>query len=232
MRQHDKLIHTAAKKVLAPHGLFRQGTSRTWLDDNGYFITFVVFEPISVMQGSRLGVGINFLWEKTEGLNEILSFSYGGQETGYFEYKENDETFQAKMEEFAEIGLQKVIEYRNFKDLDYARNRLEQEVSDTQENRRFWEVYDLAMICFLMGDFENGVKNFAYFLEILQHNFSIEWHEQFYNHCSTQIKPYLTSRETAQKVVLDMIKRRRDFFSSKTSFKKMNKELMFKPNNI
>lgn len=136
------------------------------------------------------------------------------------------------MEEFAEIGLQKVIEYRNFKDLDYARNRLEQEVSDTQENRRFWEVYDLAMICFLMGDFENGVKNFEHFLEILQRNFSIEWHEQFYNHCSTQIKPFLKSRETAQKVVLEMIKRRRDFFSSKTSFKKMNKELMFKPNNI
>jgi hypothetical protein len=36
MRQHDKIINMAAKKILAPHGLFRQGTSRTWLDDNGY----------------------------------------------------------------------------------------------------------------------------------------------------------------------------------------------------
>ncbi len=36
MRQHDKIINMAAKKILAPHGLFRQGTSRTWLDDKGY----------------------------------------------------------------------------------------------------------------------------------------------------------------------------------------------------
>ena len=31
MQQHDKIINMAAKKVLAPQGLFRQGTSRTWL---------------------------------------------------------------------------------------------------------------------------------------------------------------------------------------------------------
>lgn len=69
MRQHDKIINMAAKKVLNPHGLFRKGTSRTWLDDNGYFMIFVVFDASNWSQGSYLGVGIDFLWEKWEGLH-------------------------------------------------------------------------------------------------------------------------------------------------------------------
>lgn len=230
MRQHDKIINIAAKKILAPHGLFRQGASRTWLDDNGYFIIWVVFDSSNWSRGSYLGVGIDFFWEKCEDLNEIFAYSYGGRENVFCEYNGNDDEFQTKMEEYAEMGLQKVIEYRQFKNMDYAKKCLEQKVSDTPEKNRFWEVYDLAMICFLMGDFENGVKIFQNYLDILERSFYagdvyIEWHEEFYKHCINHIKPYLTSKETAQKMVLDMIKRRRDFFNSKPSFKKMNKEI-------
>lgn len=229
MRQHDKIINMAAKKVLAPHGLFRQGTSRTWLDDNGYFMIFVVFDASNWSKGSFLGVGINFLWEKSEMLNDILSYSYGRRGNEFCEYNGNDDEFQTKLEEFVEMGLQKVMEYRKFKAMDYAKKRLEQKVSDTLENHRFWEVYDLAMLCFLMGDFENGVNVFENFLDILQGSFYvgnvyIEWRGNFYKHCINHIKPYLTSKGTAQEMVLDMIKRRRDFFNSKPSFKKMNKE--------
>lgn len=230
MRQHGKIINAAAKKVLAPYGLFRQGTSRTWLDDNGYFITFVVFDSSKWSKGSFLGVGIDFLWEKSENLNAVFSYSYGEREKEFCEYNGNDDEFQIKMEEFAQLGLQKVVEYRKFKDMDYAKKCLEQNVLNTPKNRRFWEVYDLAMICFLMGDFENGVKIFETYLDILKGSFYvgdvyIEWHENFYNHCIHHIKPYLTSKETVQKMVLDMIKRRRDFFTGKPSFQKMNKDI-------
>ncbi len=230
MGQYDKIINLAAKKVLAPHGLFRQGTSRTWLDDNGYFIIFVVFDSSNWSKGSYLGVGIDFLWEESESLNKVLKYSYGVRDNTFCEYNGNDDEFQTKMEEYAETGLQKVIEYRKFKDMDYEKKCLEQKVSDTPEKHRFWEVYDLAMIYFLMGDFENGVKNFENYLEILKGSFYagnvyIEWHEEFYKYCISHIKPYLTSKETAQKMVLSSINRRRDFFNSKPSFKKMNKEI-------
>lgn len=230
MRQHDKIINLAAKKILAPHGLFREGQSRTWLDDNGYFIIFVVFDSSQWSKGSYLGIGIDFFWEKCESVNKALVYSYGQRENAWCEYTGNDDEFQTKMEEYAEIGLQKVIEYRQFRDMDYAKKRLEQKVSYTPKKYRFWEVYDLAMICFLKGDFEDGVKIFEYYLEILKGCFYagdvyIEWHEEFYNHCIRHIKPYLTSKENAQRMVLDMIKRRRDFFNSKPSFKKMNKEI-------
>ena len=48
MRQHDKIINIAAKKVLAPKGLFRKGSSRIWMDDNGYFIIQVEFHQVGV----------------------------------------------------------------------------------------------------------------------------------------------------------------------------------------
>lgn len=177
-----------------------------------------------------MGVGIDFFWEKSESLNDILAYSYGEREKEFCKYSGNDDEFQTKMEEFAETGLRKVIEYRKFKDMDYAKKCLEQKVSSIPENRRFWEVYDLAMICFLMGDFENGIKIFENYLEILQGSFYagevfIEWHETFYKHCIHHIKPCLTSKEAAQKMVLDMIERRRNYFNSKPSFKKMNKEM-------
>ena len=36
--QHNKIINVAARKILAPEGLFRVGSSRRWIDDNGYFV--------------------------------------------------------------------------------------------------------------------------------------------------------------------------------------------------
>lgn len=123
-----------------------------------------------------------------------------------------------------------MIEYRKFNDMNYAKKCLEQKASGIPNNQRFWEVYDMATICFLMGNFENGLNFFEKFLNILKKSFYagnvyIEWHETFYNHCIYHIKPYLTSKEAAQKMVLDMIKRRRNYFNSKPSFKKMSKEI-------
>lgn len=43
------------------------------------------------------------------------------------------------------------------------------------------------------------------------------------NHCTETILPAITARESAQDMVLKMIKRRRDYFNSKHSYKKMNK---------
>ena len=44
--QHNKIINAAARKILAPEGLFRVGSSRTWIDDNGYFVIFSRFLQI------------------------------------------------------------------------------------------------------------------------------------------------------------------------------------------
>ena len=102
-------------------------------------------------------------------------------------------------------------------------------INSIPENRVFWEVYELAMLCFLKRDFEEGKEYFSRFLQILKASFYvgdlyIEWHEELYNHCIEQLCPELESEETAYKMVCDMIERRRNFFSSKPSYKKLKKE--------
>lgn len=234
MQQHDKIINAAAKKVLAPKGLFRKGSSRIWLDDNGYFIIQVEFQPSGRSKGSYLNVGISFLWGSSKALNDSLAFDYGDRVyvdgKQFVPYSGNDEGFMIEMEQFADVALQKVMEYRQFKDLTYAKKQLVHQVTDTPEKRRFWEPYNAAMLCFLKGDCEDGKKFFSSFMHVLKNSFYdngfyIEWHEEFYNHCIQCIQPYLNSKENAQKMILEMIKRRRNFFSSISSYKKMNKEI-------
>ncbi len=233
MRQYDKLINQAAKEILAPYGMFRKGSSRIWLDDNGYFMIQTEFQPSGYSQGSYLNVGISFLWEASRGLNETLAFDYGYREAAegkqFVRYKEgSDDEFRKEIEVFSGIALQKVLEYRQFRDMDYAKKKLTEKLRKTSKKSCFWEPYQLSMLCFLKGDFEEGKKYFYSFMEILKKSFYngdfyIEWHEEFYNHCTETILPAITARESAQDMVLKMIKRRRDYFSSKPSYKKMNK---------
>ena len=77
MEQHNKIINTVAKQYLVPEGLFRVGSSRTWIDDNGYFLTIVEFQSSGYAKGTYLNVGINFMWDKTKDLNENLDFDCG-----------------------------------------------------------------------------------------------------------------------------------------------------------
>lgn len=232
MRQHDKIINRAAKKILAPQGLFRVGSSRIWLDDNGYFMISVEFQSSQYSRGSYLNVGISFLWEFSKEINDILTFNYGYRVTEgipqFVDYNDNDEQFMGEMEKYAKTALQKVTEYRLFRDMDYAKEQLIQQLADIPENRQFWEPYDLALLCFLKGDYEDGKNYFEYYLHRLKDTFYvgdlyIDWHEEFYNYCVQHIQPCLTTKETARNMVLEMIQRRRDYFSSKPSYKKMNR---------
>ena len=230
--QHNKIINMAARKILAPEGLFRKGSSRTWIDDNGYFVIQVEFQPSSYDRGSYLNVGISFLWETSEGLNDTLAFNIGYRvdKAGYASHRGNAAAYEKKMEQFAEVALEKVREYRLFRDMDYAKEQMEIQMENILEEKRFWEVYHLAMLCFLKRDFEEGKEYFDYFLQILKESFYvgdlyIEWHEELYNHCIEHLCPKLESEETAYQMVCDMIQRRRKFFSSKPSYKKLKKEV-------
>mgnify|MGYP005780649099 FL=1 len=90
---------------------------------------------------------------------------------GYVSYRGNDAVFAEKMVKFAEIALEKVKEYRLFRDMDYAKEQMEIQLKSIPENRRFWEVYELAMLCFLKRDFKEGKEYFDRFLQILNDSF-------------------------------------------------------------
>ena len=230
MEQHNKIINSAAKKILSPHGIFRKGSSRIWLDDNDYFLTVIEFQPSGYDKGSYLNVGLTFLWEATEGLNDALVFEFGDRVmiNGHqFVSYQNDEMFSEAMERFASEALKRAEEYRKFKDLEYAKRTMAKNLKPN-----FWRVYNLAMLCFFKGDFKDGKKYFNEYLDRLKNSFYtqgcyVKWCEDFYNYCIANIVPKLASAESAQRMVFDMINRRREFFNGKAAFKKMKKDILF-----
>ncbi len=58
----DKLIANAAKTALAPLGLVRKRRSRTWIDDHGWWLINVEFQPSSYAKGCYLNIGTQHLW--------------------------------------------------------------------------------------------------------------------------------------------------------------------------
>lgn len=237
MEQHNKIINTVAKQYLAPEGLFRVGSSRTWIDDNSYFLTIVEFQSSGYARGTYLNVGINFMWDKSKGLNETLSFDYGGRVTigkgtQFAEYRERlkncDEIFTAEVEKFAVVAVEKVKEYRKFCDFDYAKKQILTKIKQTHKDCIFWEMYDLAMLCFFTGDLNKGKEYFNNFLKSTKNSvLYCEWVEEFYNYCISEIVPKINSVDTAQKMVYEMINKRRIYFNNKSSYKKMRKDIVF-----
>lgn len=230
MLPHNKIIKTTAKKFFEPENIFQVGNSRSWLDDNGYYAIIVEFQSGSYTKSASLNTGVTFLWESTKALSETLAYNYGCDvNAGFVKYENDDETFRIGVERLAKIALEKVNEYRRFSDMDYAKSCLQKEIDKLPENRQFWEWYHLAMLCFLKGDYEEGKGAFERYLERLKDNFYagdcyIEWREEFYNYCVENIRCHLTSRESAQQMVIDMINRRRNTLCTKRSYEKMRKE--------
>lgn len=245
MEQHNKIINDVAKKILKPEGLFRIGSSRSWLEDNGYYFTVVEFQPSSFEKGSYLNVGIDFLWGSTEDTNEYLSYDVGGRVivgkgTQYVEYrprlKNCDKVFEEEIEKFAYAALQKVTEYRKFRDLDYAKKMLIKSVVETPKECQCWELYRLSMLCFFKGDLDDGRKYFDEYMDFTKRSFYkgdtyVDWLENFYNYCLENIVPKLTIADIAQQMVFDMVNHRRAIFSDKSSYRNMRKNIFYNVNS-
>lgn len=55
---HNRVINAEAWRLLKPFGLTRKGRSRVWLDDHGWWLIQVEFQPSSWSKGSYLNVGV------------------------------------------------------------------------------------------------------------------------------------------------------------------------------
>jgi hypothetical protein len=109
---HTKLLSEAARQLLRPLGLIQKGRSRTWLDDRGWWLGVVEFQPSSWSRGSYLNVGVNWLWTP----KDDLSYDFGGRlgvpgDGGYVEYK-SDEQFWPLAVKLATIACDDVRRLR------------------------------------------------------------------------------------------------------------------------
>ena len=224
MLSHEKIISDCAKDGLIPQGFFRKGRSRTYLNDNGYFFIQVEFQPKSGAKGTFLNIGISFLWETTEGLNSDLAYCYDSHLEEFKEYKD-DVSFSIEVDKMISSANKKIPEYLKFNDFAYAKKCLLRRTE--QAKYPFWDVYYLAMLCFLGGDFEEGLINFNRFLSIIKSTLKdskdiSDWRVLFYNKCQSEILPHLSSKEVAHNFVIETINKRREIFIKQPSFIKIN----------
>lgn len=101
------MIADAAKRNLAPMGLIRKGRSRIWLDDRGWYLTVVEFQPSGFSKGSYLNVGAHFLWS----WSGSLSFDLSDRINGYIPFHSEDQ-FAPAIERLAVAAAAEVSRLR------------------------------------------------------------------------------------------------------------------------
>lgn len=177
---HSKIINRVARLALKPVGVKRKGQSRVWLDDNGWWITVIEFQPSSWSKGTYLNVGVNFQWYP----KEYFSFDIGYRETGFVEYK-SDEQFEPKAQELAELAKSKVLEIRE--QFSSQKSVKEYVISSLQNHRpTLWGEFHQGMSCVLAKDTDEAI---FYFNQVLNDPHDAEW--------SVELKEF-TSKLVAQ----------------------------------
>lgn len=219
MRQADKLIRQAAREVLRPMGLLQKGSSRIWLDDNGWFLTVVEFQPSSWSQGAYLNVGVSFLWEQGAGFRESLPYNYTfgatARELRHVEYTGDDAAFSASMLDMAEHAGDSVLKYRMRMDTPERACRLWRE----RCGRRGWGVRDAwnsGMLCYLGGDAAAGDAWLDSILEREPEESGIGWAEALRR--LAEETRYLPDRRA---FVEDSIREKRQRLRQRASLKKL-----------
>ncbi|MFD7945255.1 hypothetical protein, partial [Streptomyces sp. NPDC059744] len=73
----SRLVTAAAREILRPLGLQQRGRSRIWIDDHGWWLIVVEFQP-GRLGGSYLNVGVMWLWQDLD----HFAFNVGYREAG------------------------------------------------------------------------------------------------------------------------------------------------------
>jgi hypothetical protein len=149
--QHFRLLTAAARMVLQPIGMIQKGRSRIWLDDHGWWVCVVEFQPSYWSRGSYLNVGCMWLWQA----KDHISFDEGHRVEQFSEFH-NEEQFEAVAKSLAQEAAREVLRYR----------RLFPSVHDvcahysSHQPEGIWPTFNVATSCALAGKPERAQRLF------------------------------------------------------------------------
>lgn len=109
--KHSKMIQTLCKEILLPLGVFQKGTSRVYLDDNGYYLTMVEFQPSVWSRGSHLNVGIHFLWNTYDYFSYDAYSGISSRLQNFVEYQDNKQ-FEREMRKMIALAREQILYFR------------------------------------------------------------------------------------------------------------------------
>ena len=163
---HSKLINRAAREILKPVGLVRKGQSRVWLDDNGWWLTMIEFQPSSWSKGTYLNVGISWLWYP----KEFMSFDIGYRENSFIEFKDEDSFFPEAIA-LAEKAKVKALAHRHLMSSPELAKEfvLTNTVGDKQN---IWACLNKGLVCLHASDFQSANIHLE---NVLQCNDDRDW---------------------------------------------------------
>lgn len=197
--RHSKIIKALCKEILLPLGVFQQGNSRTFLDDNGWFFTTVEFQPSAWSRGTYLNIGVSFLWLYKDYLTFDVFDNISGRYGKFIEYK-NDEQFEREVREYVLLAKKMVLFYRVPENVKKAIYKMHG--GKEKENK--------AMYCALNGNTDEAKALYQSFM-------SEEWFSK--NAENYRLPTSLT--DLTYDFVMTNIKDTRAFWRSKPSMKKM-----------
>ncbi|WP_159394512.1 hypothetical protein [Streptomyces sp. NRRL S-495] len=152
----SRLVTAAAREVLRPLGLQQRGRSRTWIDDHGWWLGIVEFQP-GRNDGSYLNVGVMWLWQD----RNHLAFDVGGREPG-FERFVNPTQFAHDAQSLARRAADLALENRaRFIDLLSTTDFL---TSQKPRPGYFWDNYHAGIAAGLTGEIAIARRRFDHVL--------------------------------------------------------------------
>ncbi len=147
--EHGRIIAAAAKAALVPLGLTRKGRSRIWIDDHGYWIGAVEFQPSGWAKGSYLNIFAAWLWRKS------IGYSYYYRPVFFVKFETHDQ-FSAAMKDMASTAA---IEIKVTREKFRSFSRILSHI-DSLPVRDGSRVYDAAVAHALAGNIEKSRQFF------------------------------------------------------------------------
>ncbi len=207
---HNKLIIQAARSVLKPMGLFQKGQSRMWIDDNGWFLILVEFQPSGFAKGSYLNVGIYYLWRQ----KDYLSFDFGYREEDLVTFTGDQETFSSDMIRLVKKAESCVKKYREFINLEIAHGKI---LDCNNKRSRSIELYNKLFVCGLAKNTLARVYFDQLFAET-QNSYN-QWEIEIHDELNEYIIQIIDQPDELYLYIKEKIRKNREYWCGKSSMR-------------
>lgn len=178
-------------------GLQRQGKSRLWFDDHGWWLTQVEFQPSAWSRGSYLNIGV--CWLLYEGTHN--SFDVGHRVDVRFVEANEQTDFESEMAAMAERARQEVLKYRD----TFATLRKAADHFLGMNSLSTWESYYGGVILGLCGESQHARE---FLNAVAKHDATCNW-ELALAQRAADLLPLLSQADAFAKTVTGIVRRTR-----------------------
>lgn len=200
---HSKLLREAARQFLGPLGVRQKGRSRTWLDDNRWWLCIVEFQPSGWSRGSHLNVGCMWLWQEKNN----FCFDEGYRVENFVTFRDPDQ-FKMMAEKLAKRAAAEIERYRSlFATVsDVADHYMRLVPAEKIKPTEFWSTFHAAVACGAVG---RRSASRQYFEHVLKQKEDTDWFKSVHAEAAV-LNSVLDDSDMFRQLVWDKVNRTRE----------------------